>query len=249
MKRVLLAAIVAALFGTTARAETIAITDTDTNATFGYLTYARTTYSSAGLDRIVVKLSSFLGDAVGTALSGMEGTWSAAGSGKTLSAPTGTYTYDDIEEAYSYTYWTDYTTNTYSTTNNTNKTSYVNLPSTDAGTLNTTDGLSYDNFGHVLFSREGTWDSATQTWNGTSSDYIQGTWLTTGTHLSGTSTLAVLYVTTGGDVSFTGALSLDYNGGQVPNVTFTTAVPEPGTLAMLAAGLFGLVAYAWRKRK
>jgi hypothetical protein len=26
-------------------------------------------------------------------------------------------------------------------------------------------------------------------------------------------------------------------------------VPEPGTLALLAAGLMGLVAYAWRKRK
>ena len=28
-----------------------------------------------------------------------------------------------------------------------------------------------------------------------------------------------------------------------------SAVPEPGTLAMLAAGLIGLLAYAWRKRK
>jgi autotransporter-associated beta strand protein len=28
-----------------------------------------------------------------------------------------------------------------------------------------------------------------------------------------------------------------------------TVVPEPGTLALLAAGLFGLLAYAWRKRK
>jgi hypothetical protein len=28
-----------------------------------------------------------------------------------------------------------------------------------------------------------------------------------------------------------------------------TVVPEPGTLALLAAGLMGLLAYAWRKRK
>ena len=26
-------------------------------------------------------------------------------------------------------------------------------------------------------------------------------------------------------------------------------VPEPGTLTLLAAGLIGLIAYAWRKRK
>jgi autotransporter-associated beta strand protein len=30
---------------------------------------------------------------------------------------------------------------------------------------------------------------------------------------------------------------------------FHVVVPEPGTLALLAAGLFGLLAYAWRKRK
>jgi hypothetical protein len=29
----------------------------------------------------------------------------------------------------------------------------------------------------------------------------------------------------------------------------TSSVPEPGTLALLATGLFGLLAYAWRKRK
>jgi hypothetical protein len=26
-------------------------------------------------------------------------------------------------------------------------------------------------------------------------------------------------------------------------------IPEPGTLALLAGGLVGLIAYAWRKRK
>jgi hypothetical protein len=29
----------------------------------------------------------------------------------------------------------------------------------------------------------------------------------------------------------------------------TTQTPEPSTLALLATGLVGLLAYAWRKRK
>jgi hypothetical protein len=33
------------------------------------------------------------------------------------------------------------------------------------------------------------------------------------------------------------------------SIDIATAVPEPGTLALLAGGLFGLIAYAWRKRK
>jgi fibronectin-binding autotransporter adhesin len=32
-------------------------------------------------------------------------------------------------------------------------------------------------------------------------------------------------------------------------VSLMVVVPEPGTLALLASGLFGLIAYAWRKRK
>ena len=30
---------------------------------------------------------------------------------------------------------------------------------------------------------------------------------------------------------------------------YAATVPEPGTLAMLAGGLAGLLAYAWRRRK
>lgn len=34
-----------------------------------------------------------------------------------------------------------------------------------------------------------------------------------------------------------------------PETITISAVPEPGTIALLAGGLFGLLAYAWRKRK
>jgi hypothetical protein len=40
------------------------------------------------------------------------------------------------------------------------------------------------------------------------------------------------------------------NGGAYrPFITVTEAVPEPSTLALVATGLLGLLAYAWRKRK
>lgn len=41
-------------------------------------------------------------------------------------------------------------------------------------------------------------------------------------------------------------VQLDSNGGGVETFTPT---PEPGTLALLAGGMLGLTAYAWRKRK
>lgn len=49
-------------------------------------------------------------------------------------------------------------------------------------------------------------------------------------------------VYTAGIGAFNTKMSLD-------DITMTTVVPEPGTLALLVAGVFGLLAYAWRKRK
>jgi hypothetical protein len=42
-------------------------------------------------------------------------------------------------------------------------------------------------------------------------------------------------------------MTLAYDSGSIPNVTFGTAVPEPSALVLLVLGLAGLAAYG-RKR-
>ena len=71
-------------------------------------------------------------------------------------------------------------------------------------------------------------------------------WLTTG------GILAKIYVPNGGNIDF-GAAPAGLSGLGMNDTHFLqgtgSTVPEPGTLALLATGLMGLPAYAWRKRK
>jgi fibronectin-binding autotransporter adhesin len=61
----------------------------------------------------------------------------------------------------------------------------------------------------------------------------------------------------GGDFNYDGTVNVadltallnNYNKSVGAVASLSSAVPEPGTLALLATGLFGLLAYAWRKQK
>jgi hypothetical protein len=82
----------------------------------------------------------------------------------------------------------------------------------------------------------------------TNATLFQGEWQTS-TALTSSQTLATMYATTGAVVAFTGQIVLNGVTNPIP-VTFSTgAVPEPSALALLATGLIGLAAYAWKKRK
>lgn len=84
---------------------------------------------------------------------------------------------------------------------------------------------------------------------GVSSDFssFAGSWFTTSDRLSPGEVLAVMYVSKGGHVSYDGKWGMQ---GITPSPEggFST-IPEPSTLMLLACGLIGLLAYAWRRRK
>ena len=64
------------------------------------------------------------------------------------------------------------------------------------------------------------------------------------------SLIAKIYVTTAGEVSFSGKYESTYNRGTEFDTTFSSVpIPEPSTLALLACGFIGLLAYAWRKSR
>ena len=122
----------------------------------------------------------------------------------------------------------------------------------------TSTGLA--KYSHFLFSTSGVTPSAEVT----SASVLQGAYAITGTTgmygTGWTSALNVLQIaslkTSGltiGDLTVANtsdSLAMGYvltgNNFAQTEIKF---VPEPGTLALLASGLIGLVCYAWRKRK
>ena len=68
---------------------------------------------------------------------------------------------------------------------------------------------------------------------------------------AGTNTMSVATITGYGTngVGALGSFSTSIVGNDCMLNWAPTAVPEPATLALLAAGLVGMIAYAWRKRK
>ena len=72
---------------------------------------------------------------------------------------------------------------------------------------------------------------------------------TTGAGIGVGGTLAAIYVPTNGDFQLAGGLSLQDGNVLTGSGMTTSNIPEPTTLALLATGLLGLLAYAWRSKR
>jgi hypothetical protein len=235
MKRTALACVAIVMsWSLAAMADSINILDTDDSTSLGTLSVTRTTLTN--WDELDLYVTSLSGKAAGTTINLLVGSWSAEGDGSPvigLYAGTGTT-------------WVTKMRNS----NNTVGQSIVNFSLTAGASQFTrvagTGGYTVVSSGSGATA--GSWyadKDITPSQDLSAFDADAGTESDDGIDET---LLAKMYVTKGADVSFSGAFG--FSNGTTPNASFTTvAVPEPGTLAMLAAGLFGLMAYAWRKRK
>jgi hypothetical protein len=123
---------------------------------------------------------------------------------------------------------------------------YVNLP------YNTSSGQMWIETPGGTFPTGNTTDSEQLA----SETSLYGSWFTGGTGLGTNGLLASVFVTTNANVSFHSTLNsdrsaiggIDISGVQFQG-DFTTGIPEPSTLFLVASGLVGLLCYAWRKRR
>jgi hypothetical protein len=76
--------------------------------------------------------------------------------------------------------------------------------------------------------------------------YVDGGWQATFAPTTGAGTISGLNRFVWGASASDVSMNADARWSAV---SLTTTVPEPSTVALLATGLFGLLAYAWRKRK
>ncbi len=186
----------------------------------------RTVYSGS-LDKLMIYLSGYEGIPSDAKMGGMEGTWSVVGAGAGISLK------DTDEDAT----WQDYT---------------KGYPTPAAG-------ISYVKFDLTIDNNP----PAPTLWTRTAgvgadmySDF-SGSWFTT-TDLrkktptaiqASTGLIAALYVSTGADVEFSGKLQFSGATGVITTTFSTQMIPEPGTVALLASGLIGLLIAAWRRKR
>ena len=124
---------------------------------------------------------------------------------------------------------------------------------TNAFPANFTAPGSYVNFDSVSGAFAGTLKSGAPAYAATLgavhgySEWSAGVF-TTGAGIGVGGTLAGIYVPNNGNFQLVGGLSLQDGNVLTGSGMTTSDIPEPTTLALLATGLLGLLAYAWRKR-